>query len=95
MGCATSGHPCEAGGDISWNAKIRGDRSCYVKKLKDGRVVNHGKYVQYYPDGHVAIEGNFVEGKRDGLWVQYNERGEKIAERYFENGIEKMVPAGK
>jgi antitoxin component YwqK of YwqJK toxin-antitoxin module len=68
---------------------IQGDRQCHQTELKDGRVVNQGRYVQWYPSGKVAVEGQFDNGEKTGTWVQYNEKGKKILEKEFDNGVEK------
>ncbi len=88
--CAIS-HPCSEGGDTSWNPNIRGDKRCQKVQDPSGRYLNQGKYVQTYPGGKIAVEGEFLEGKRNGTWVQYNEKGERVMERYFDHGVEKAV----
>jgi hypothetical protein len=89
-GCGTS-KPCAEAGDLSWPTAIRGDRTCYQTRLKDGRVVNHGRYLQRYPDGKVAVEGDFLEGVKHGTWVQYGPNGMRVLEKYFDHGVEKAV----
>ena len=92
-GCAIS-KPCAEAGDTTWPTKIPGDAHCYQKKQPDGRWVNDGKYYLYSDDGVILLEGNFVAGKKDGIWVEYNEKGEKIREHQFENGVEYMGATG-
>jgi hypothetical protein len=87
--CSTSPKPCAKAGDVEWNAKIHGDRMCMQQPSEDGRMLNHGKYLQYFLSGQVAIEGEFKWGRKNGVWIQYNEQGEKVAEKYFENGVER------
>ncbi len=86
--CSTT-RPCTSGGDTRWDKKIKGDQTCIKTKLPDGREVNHGLYRQLYMNGKVAIEGSFFEGEKDGIWSEYDEKGKKTKERYFEKGIEK------
>ena len=84
-------HPCAEAGDVTWTPMIKGDRQCRQAKQKDGTWVNQGKYMQWYPNGKLAIEGNFKAGKKDGVWMHYNEKGDKDAEKYFEEGVEKAL----
>lgn len=37
--------------------------------------VQHGKSVNYYPNGSIADSGYFFQGLRDGLWVAYHQNG--------------------
>lgn len=42
--------------------------------MKNG--TKHGKYLSYYKTGLKKTEGKYVEGKRDGIWKWWNEKGE-------------------
>ncbi len=71
---------------------MRGDKVCYQKQLPNGKVVDNGRYIQYFPSGKLFLEGNFKEGEKDGYWFQYDEKGKKVLEKYYENGMERMPP---
>jgi hypothetical protein len=90
MGCSWKFQPCAEGGDVSWEPKVIGTMECHQKK-SEGPRVNHGAFHQWHPNGKLALEGSFQDGKRDGLWSYYNESGEKKMEKYFDNGVEKTV----
>lgn len=79
---------------MSWGGvAIRGDRRCQQKEM-GGKLVNHGKFTQFYMNGKPALEGQFEEGRKTGIWIQYDEKtGEKIVEKYFERGVEMSAPA--
>lgn len=100
LGCATTSNPCALGGDTMWmssrypDGRIPGDRHCKQKKTADGTYVNHGAYSITFPEGGIALEGRFEEGKKEGFWWEYDSNGQRIAEKYFEKGIEKS-PAQK
>ena len=88
-GCSIS-KPCSEAGDVSWNPKIIGDKRCTQRARKDGRIVNHGKFLQSYTStGRIALEGEFVEGLKSGIWLHYAEDGRLIAVKYFDQGVEK------
>jgi len=38
-------------------------------KLKNGIAEGHWKY--YYPEGHIKAVGNYIKGKKSGLWTEY------------------------
>lgn len=65
---------------------------CYQSKAPNGELINQGQFRQYYPSGKIALEGTFQSGKKDGLWIQYDEKGDRIAEKWFEAGIERSIP---
>ncbi len=93
LGCSIS-KPCTEAGDVSWNPRVVGDKRCTQKTLKDGKVVNHGRFTQAYQStGTIALEGNFEEGKKDGLWIYYAEDGHLVSVKYFDRGVEKTPPA--
>ena len=91
--CSSGYKPCAQGGDVTWANKIHGDRVCYQKRQKDGTYLNEGHYRQYYDNGKIAIEGQFKDGKKEGIWTQYDEKGEANLEKYYEKGVEKSPPA--
>ncbi|MBC7397252.1 MAG: hypothetical protein H7333_07390 [Bdellovibrionales bacterium] len=92
-GCAIS-KPCSEGGDVSWNPKIIGDKKCTQKKLVNGRVVNDGRFLQaYQSNGTIALEGEFDEGKKSGIWLFYAEDHHLVAAKYFDKGVEKTPSA--
>ncbi len=39
-----------------------------VKVLPDGTEVEHGESLMWYDDGQVKMQGEYVDGVRDGLW---------------------------
>ncbi|MBC7693186.1 MAG: hypothetical protein H7222_15585 [Methylotenera sp.] len=94
--CATHPtRPCSDGGDTSWTPPIKGNRQCYQVERPDGSVVNQGKYVEWHKNGNLALEGLFKEGKKDGLWIQYDDKGNRVAEKMFNNGVEVSHPGPK
>ena len=91
-GCAVS-KPCSEAGDITWNPKIVGDKLCTQKKNKEGRYVNDGIFRQVYQTtGKVALEGQFENGKKQGIWLYYGEDQQLKSAKYFDQGVEKTPP---
>jgi hypothetical protein len=92
--------PCSEAGDTSWEPPVKngGDRTCHQTQGKDGRYVNHGKYIHKYKNGSPAVVGFFKDGKKDGVWEFFDEKGEKKIERFYRDGVETspgMPPALK
>ena len=50
-------------------------------------VGNTVKATYYYDNGKVQQEGFFKDGKLDGVWVSYDEKGNKVAEGEYTNGL--------
>ena len=92
-GCAIH-RPCSEGGDVTWNPKIVGDKRCGQRKLPSGKIVNEGKFQQYYQKtGNLALEGQFEEGQKQGIWSYYGEDQHLKVVKYFDKGIEKTPPS--
>ena len=49
---------------------------------KDGPT----RFVEYYENGQVEVEGNRKDGERDGKWVWYDENGKIEAEGSYKDG---------
>ncbi|CAC9973793.1 MULTISPECIES: toxin-antitoxin system YwqK family antitoxin [Flavobacterium] len=50
-------------------------------------VGNKVKATYYYDNGRVQQEGFFKDGKLDGVWVSYDERGNKKAIGEYTDGV--------
>jgi len=44
------------------------------------------KVTYYHSNGKVMHQGNYVDGKSDGLWKSYDEAGNLVSEGSFEQG---------
>lgn len=86
--CSTSYKPCTEAGEIAWVNPIKGNMQCTQKKRPDGTYVNHGKFIHWNENGKVALEGDMKDGKKDGVWIQYDDEGKKILEKTYINGVE-------
>ncbi|TRX33487.1 membrane-binding protein [Flavobacterium sp. ZT3R18] len=45
------------------------------------------KATYFYENGQVQQEGFFENGKLEGIWVSYNEAGDKISSGEYVNGV--------
>ena len=54
--------------------------------LKDSETPYTGKVYSLHPNGQKKQEGNFKEGKLDGLYVEWYENGQKAVESNMKNG---------
>jgi antitoxin component YwqK of YwqJK toxin-antitoxin module len=52
------------------------------------RWVRHGLFVAYHENGTVASEGQYVDGKEDGLWRDFHPDGRAAAEGRYREGQE-------
>ena len=63
-------------------------KKCFQLKDEKGQWVNHGKYYEWYESEKIALIGEFKMGKKHGRWMEYDRQGNRISDRYFENGVE-------
>ena len=53
----------------------------------DENLLPTGKWVQYYSDNSVKVEGEYKNGKKIGKWKYYDDSGRKtLTESYLEDG---------
>ena len=45
--------------------------------------VYQGEFKRWNDDGHINVEGKFIDGKKIGTWTYYNTRNEKIREENY------------
>ena len=45
------------------------------------------KNISYWSNGKKRYEGNYKDGKEDGLWTEWYENGQKKQEVTFKDGI--------
>jgi len=72
--------------------KFEGIKRCEQAKDSDGKIVNHGKYMEWYGNDKIAITGEYKMGKKTGRWIEYGRGGEKTSDKYFEDGKEVPRP---
>ena len=103
MGCvAPRVKPCTGGGQpprdlaeqFSDQAKklIRATKRCTQTRDKSGNYVNDGAYFERYFNEQIAITGEYQMGKKVGRWIEYDEQGNKIADKFFVDGKETALP---
>ena len=65
----------------------------YARRLsQDGsQWIRHGLFVEYYESGRVKSEGEYVDGKEEGIWRDYHANGRLAAEGVYEAGQEEGV----
>lgn len=54
---------------------------------KNGTKIKHGKEILYYLNGGVAQKAFYVDGKREGLFQMFSQKGVLIYEAYYRNGL--------
>ena len=91
LGCATikASRPCSEGGQAAWD-DLRvtvGTKKCDQYRDPKGKYLNHGKYLEYSPRGYLLLEGEYSAGKKAGKWIEWDEEGKKVSEKWYENGV--------
>ncbi len=83
--------PCTEGGQPPHENLIspfRGTKRCFQTQDASGNTLNDGKYYEMSLDDTLATEGEYTMGKKTGRWIEYNEKGKKISDKYFHDGKE-------
>jgi antitoxin component YwqK of YwqJK toxin-antitoxin module len=67
-----------------------GVRFRYARRLsEDGtRWIRHGRFVAYHESGGIASEGEYLDGKEEGVWRDYHPNGKVAAEGRYVAGKE-------
>ena len=62
----------------------------YARRMNaDGtQWIRHGRFVAYYQSGSVKSEGEYNDGKEEGVWCDYHANGRLAAEGCYEAGEE-------
>ncbi len=89
-GCASvANRPCTDGGQPAHDdgKKGLGTRQCEQYRDPQGRYLNHGRYLEWYPSSKLYLEGEYSAGQKAGKWIEYSEDGRKLSEKWYENGV--------
>lgn len=54
---------------------------------KSGKKSHKVKEVLYHENGRKEMEGGFVDGKKEGMWVAWFEDGAKQSEGFYQNDL--------
>jgi antitoxin component YwqK of YwqJK toxin-antitoxin module len=57
-----------------------------VRKMSDDSLVNHGTFVEYYPNGQKFAEGTYDSGIHDGTWSFWHDNGQLCKTVTFKKG---------
>jgi hypothetical protein len=62
----------------------------YARVLSPDRTrwIRHGLFVAYDETGAAVLQGQYVEGKEEGLWRDFYPDGQPAAEGRYQKGLE-------
>src|SRR5258705_120146 len=65
----------------------------YARRLSDdgARWIRHGRFIEYYDGGVTKSEGEYFDGKEEGIWRDFHANGQLAAEGCYEAGKESGV----
>lgn len=71
------------------NEQVEEDGRTYNAHItyKNGTKIKHGKEILYYLDGGVAQRAFYIDGKKEGLFQMFSQKGVLIYEAYYRNGL--------
>jgi antitoxin component YwqK of YwqJK toxin-antitoxin module len=67
------------------NGKV--NETYYLCKGESDSLVRQGQYTRWYDDGKKLEEGFYINGKKDGLWIELYQNGQKKSEVNWKNGV--------
>ena len=75
---------------ISMNLFREADKTDSIVSFKGNFIDDNpdGKHIHYWDNGKIKDEGNYISGKKDGDWIQYNSDGTPFLIITYQNGIE-------
>ena len=66
---------------------LNGEPFCEIASFKDdNKIIYHGVAVYWDKKGNRILEGFFKQGKRHGVWKNYDESGKVINTTVYDNG---------
>jgi antitoxin component YwqK of YwqJK toxin-antitoxin module len=57
-----------------------------IAYLLVSNLTAQSKFTSYYGNGNIKEIGTTINSEKTGIWIRYDESGNKIAEAYFING---------
>lgn len=80
IGCPEGTHLVMRGAEVGSGVGL--EEACYSP---DG--VRTGYYLRWHQDGsHWAEFGQYRQGRREGRWLRFDQKGEKVAVAYYRRG---------
>jgi len=49
--------------------------------------IENGLMQGWWLNGTLALKGNYINGKKDGLWETFDEKGNKLGEAIYKDGV--------
>jgi len=74
-------------GDIYMYFLINNKRSENVFLGSITKKGKQGHWKRYWDNGYKKDEGFYIDSKKDGLWIEWKETGEKYAEIFYKHGV--------
>ena len=57
-----------------------------VKIIEGKEPILHGKYIEYYKNGQIKVQGSYKEGKRDGEFKAFLRNGKSAGSVFYKDG---------
>ena len=57
-----------------------------LKIIKEQPSIPNGKYIEYYKNGQIKVQGNYKEGKRDGEFKAFLRNGKSAGSVFYKDG---------
>ena len=59
----------------------------HITRYSDNRIENDGTYREYFPNGQLFVEGEYVKGEQQGKWVYWHDNGQECRTVTYQDGL--------
>ncbi len=76
-------------GNSDQNAESEGKNEAEIitEPTVQEKTIPDGDYVEYHENGALSIQGQILNGRKEGLWVSFHDNGNKQSESTYSNGV--------
>ena len=68
-------------------AQPQAQENAVTTLLPADSLMSDGPFIKRYPAGNIEVMGNFLNGKREGMWAYFYPNGKQWSECYYKEGI--------
>ena len=85
--------PCPSGTRLMGEGPPNGSET-WCAKTVNGQDVKEGPFVVYHDDGSKMIQGEYHDGKQNGVWTQWYDNGQMSSVDHYKDGVQEGEHTG-
>ncbi|MFU8804250.1 MAG: toxin-antitoxin system YwqK family antitoxin [Bradymonadaceae bacterium] len=71
---------------LSCPVRTESNQTEFEQWCATSRGTMHGPFLRWYDNGHIAVEGAYAYGQKDGIWTEWHANGEPRVEGEYVDG---------